>query len=177
VYWILAAVCIIVALAVPRLRAAGIAGGIVLGLLLGWGMVQRWSGPDAPDQPVRGQPSTPTMAVTAIAPEQIVATDLRLSGNGAPFELRGHVMNTSSDMRLKSFTLEVIRRDCYEEALDPSGCVVLWQGRQWVEQALEPGASREFQSSFWARGQVARARGSIRDEIRLVAAEGEPANK
>lgn len=177
VYWVLAAVFIVVALAVPRLRVVGIAGGIALGLMLGWGMLQRWVGQDPPDLPARGQPSTPTTAVTAIEPGQIVATELRLSGNGAPFELRGRVRNTSSDMRLKSFTLAVVRRDCYEGALDPSGCVILWQGRQWVGQGLEPGEEREFQSSFWARGEVARVRGTVRDEIQLVAAEGEPVDK
>jgi len=177
VYWVLAAVFIVIALAVPRLRVVGIAGGVVLSLMLGWGMTQRWFVQEAPDQSVRGQPSTPTLAVAAIEPERIVATELRLSGSGAPFELHGRVRNTASDMRLKSFTLAVVRRDCYAGALDPSGCVVLWQGRQWVEQRLDPGEEREFQSSFWARGEVARVRGTVRDEIELVAAEGEPANK
>lgn len=174
-YWVLATVFLVIALAVPRLRPVGIGGGIVLGLMLSWGMVQRWVGQGPADTPTRGSPASPASSIKPMALEQIVASDLRLSGNGAPFELRGHVKNVSSEIRLRSFTVEIVRRDCYQGALDPSGCVVSWQGRQWVEQVLDPGEDREFQSSFWARGEVARLRGTVKDEIRLVAADGVPA--
>lgn len=172
VYWVLAAVFLIIALAVPRLRPLAIVGGAVLGLMLGWGMLQRWRGQEPADLPARGSPSSPALIVKPFPAARLEATNLRLLG-GAPFELRGHIANRSADMRLKSFTVSIVRRDCYEGALDPSGCVVLWQGQQWVELALAPGEDREFSNSFWTRGEVPRVRGTIQDEIRIVAAEGE----
>lgn len=173
-YWILATIFLLIALAVPRLRPVGIFGCIVLGLMLSWGMLQRLRSQD-PDTPPRGSPASPGLIVRPFPLEAIRATNLRLSGTGAPFELRGHVANDSREMRLKSFTVTITRRDCFEGALDPTGCVILWQGQQWVDLALPPQRSREFSNPFWARGEVARVRGTIRDEIRIVAAEGEPA--
>lgn len=172
-YWVLAAIFLLIALTVPRLRALGIAGCVILGLMLAWGMVQRVHN-QAPAEE-RGRPAAPTSAVSAFPVASLKSEQLRLAGNGAPFELRGQVSNQSTDMRLRSFTAEIVRRDCYEGALDPSGCVTLWQSRQWVELVLVPGESREFASSFWTRGDVPRARGTIQDEIRIVAADGGPA--
>jgi len=42
---------------------------------------------------------------------------------------------------------------------------------------LEPGESREFASSFWTLGDVPRARGTVQDQIELVAADGQKALK
>lgn len=173
-YWVLASVLLIIALTVPRLRPIAIAGGVVLGLMLGWGVLQRLRSPESAELPARGSPTSPALVLSPFPLEQFKATNLRLTG-GAPFELQGHVANQTADMRLKSFTVTIVRRDCYEGALDPSGCVVLWQGQQWVELALAPGEEREFSSSFWTRGEVPRVRGTIQDEIRIIAAEGEPA--
>lgn len=173
VYWVLAAIFLLIALAIPRLRPVGIVGCIVLGLMLSWGMLQRLRQEPAPAE--RGSPGSPALIARPFPLEAIGVTKLSLSGNGAPFELRGHIANESRDMRLRSFTVEITRRDCFEGALDPSGCAILWQGQQWVELALAPQESREFFNPFWARGEVQRVRGTPRDEIRIVAAEGEPA--
>lgn len=173
-YWILAAIFLLIALAVPRLRAVGIAGSVILGLMLSWGVVQRWLNQEPTE--TRGHPSAPTSAIRAFPLDSLQYRDLRIAGNGAPFELRGQMTNTSSGLRLRSFTAQIERRDCYEGALDPSGCVVLWSSRQWVELALAPGESREFASSFWTRGEVPRIRGTVQDEITIVAADGEPAD-
>lgn len=173
-YWVLATVLLIVAFAVPRLRPVAIAGGIVLGLMLGWGMLQRLRSQEPAELPARGSPTSPASVNAPFPTDRLEAIQLRLTG-GAPFELQGHIANESTDMRLKSFTVTIVRRDCYEGALDPSGCVVLWQGQQWVELAVAPGEGREFSSPFWTRGEVPRVRGTIRDEIEIVAAEGEPA--
>ena len=173
VYWVLAAVFLSIAFTVPRLRPVGIAGIVILGLMLSWGMLQRLRG-QGPDEE-RGKPMAPTSAVKVFPLQALQAEQLRLAGSGAPFELRGRVTNASADMRLRSFTAAIQRSDCYEGALDPSGCVTLWQGTQWVELALAPGESREFASPFWTRGEVARVRGTPKDEIRIVGADGEPA--
>jgi hypothetical protein len=175
VYWVLAAIFLLIALTNRRLRPIGIVGSVILGLMLSWGVLQRLRGTGP--QEVRGSPSSPTSAVAVFPLDALKAEQLRLAGNGAPFELRGYIANGSNDLRLRSFTVEITRRDCYEGALDPSGCVVLWQSRQWVELMLEPGESREFASSFWTRGDVPRARGTVQDQIELVAADGQKAVK
>ncbi len=176
-YWFLAAIFLVIALAVPRLRPVGIVGSVILVLMLGWGMLERLRGKESEAMPERGRPSAPTSAVRSFPLTDFNTEELRIAGNGAPYELRGHVANRSSELRLRSLTAEITRRDCYEGALDPSGCVVLWQSRQWVEVAVEPGESRDFASQFWTRGEVPRARGTIRDDITVVAADGVPATR
>ncbi len=170
-YWILAAIFLLIALTNRRWRPVGILGSVILGLMLSWGMLQRLRG--AGPEEVRGSPSAPTSALTAFPLDQLQVEQLRLAGNGAPFELRGHATNLSNDLRLRSFTVQITRRDCYEGALDPSGCVVLWQSKQWVELPLAPGERREFSSSFWTRGDVPRARGTVQDQMELVGADGQ----
>lgn len=174
-YWILATVFLLIALAVPKLRPIGIGGCVILGLMLIWGMVQRLGTDDPPAVvSTRGRPMPPTTAVRVFPPEALETSNLRIAGNGAPFEVRGHVLNKATDMRLKSFTLRIARRDCYEGALDPSGCELLWQSTQWVELPLPAGEARDFASSFWMRGEVPRAKGKTEDTIEVISADGEP---
>lgn len=174
-YWILATIFILVALAVPRLRPVGVVGCVLLGAMLTWGVVQRLRGTADEDEPQvqqRGQPTSPATAVQVIAPHLVHVEDLQLTGGGAPFELRGRIENRS-DALLKSVTLLVTRRDCYEGALDPSGCAVLWQDPHWISIAIPPGQSREFSSSVWMRGAAPRPRGAVKDSSTVVAASGE----
>ncbi|HEY6643991.1 hypothetical protein [Povalibacter sp.] len=174
-YWIIAAIFLLIALVVPRLRPIGVVGSVILILMLGWGMLARMLGKAPEVVPERGRPSAPTLAVQSFPLTELDSEELRIAGNGAPYELRGVIVNRSTTLRLRSFTAEVVRRDCFEGALDPSGCVVLWQSRQWVDASAAPGESREFASQFWTRGDVPRARGATRDDITIVAADGVPA--
>ncbi len=176
VYWFLAAIFLLIALAVPKLRPVGIVGSVILVLMLGWGMLERLR-VEEPEGggPERGRPSSPTAAVRSFPLTDFAGDELRIAGNGAPYELHGQITNRSAELRLRSFTAEITRRDCFEGALDPSGCVVLWHSRQWVDVAVAPGESREFASQFWTRGDVPRARGTVRDDIAIVAADGVPA--
>ena len=176
-YWILAAILLLVTFAVPRLRPLSIVGLVLLAALLGWGMIQRMRGPD-PDSAgalQRGQPTSPAAPVTVVPLELVELKDLKLSGSGAPFELRGRVANRAADMQLKSITIVIIRRDCHEGALDPTGCNVLWQDRHWMPITAPPLEEREFSSSIWMRGSAPRPRGDIQDSFELVAATGEAA--
>ena len=172
-YWILATVFIVIALVVPRLRPIGVAGCIIMGALLTWAVVQRLRSddPERPQVQERGRPTSPATALQAIPLDEIVVDDLQLTGGGAPFQLRGRIEN-NSDALLKSVTILVIRRDCYEGALDPSGCTVLWQDRQWLSIAILPGQTREFSSSIWMRGAANRGRGTAKDSFEVVAATG-----
>lgn len=179
-YWILATIFIVVALAVPRLRPVGVIGCVLLGAMLTWAMVQRLRGPgDDARPPVqqRGRPSSPAAFQQVIAPEQVLVDNLQMTGGGAPFELRGRIEN-KSDVLLKSITLQVTRRDCYQGALDPTGCAVLWQDRHWISIAIPPGQARDFSSSVWMRGAAAPGvRGTVKDSFEVVAASGEAASQ
>lgn len=171
-YWIIAAVFVLVLFAVPRLRPFAVVGCVVLGAMLAWGVVQRLRGSDPAELPERGRPSTPAMRLQAVPIEQLEVSELQLSGGGAPFRLTGRVANTSS-LRLRSFMLDISRRDCHPGSLDPSGCAVLWRGRQSVELSVPPNESREFAVSIWARGDAPRPVGTVRDDFTIVAANGE----
>jgi hypothetical protein len=176
VYWILAAVFIVIALTRPRLRPLGIVGCVVLGLMLGWGMLQRLRGEDpaqAPAAQQRGKPVSPAAALHAVPLSMVAAEDLRMSGSGAPFELRGRIVNKTSDVMLRSITIHVLRRDCYDGAIDPSGCARLWQDEHWIALTVPAGQSRDFVESIWMHGNAPRPRGTVQDTFELIAATGE----
>ena len=174
VYWILAAIVVLITLSVPRLRSAGIVGCVLLGLMLAWGMVQRLRGMDATAD-VRGKPASPAITLQSIPIDQIQVTGLQLAGGGAPFELRGRVANQSA-LALRSVTVEIVRKDCYEGALDPSGCVLLWQDQHWTDVSVPPHEARDFEEAIWARGAANRPRGTVKDEFKVLAATGQAAN-
>jgi hypothetical protein len=176
VYWILAAICIIVALTNPRLRPLGIVGCVVLGAMLGWGVVQRLRSEDVTATTAaqqRGRPASPALAPSSIPLSMVAVEDLRLSGSGAPFELRGRIVNSASDSTLKTVTIRVIRRDCYQGAVDPSGCVKLWQDDHWIAIAVPARQARDFVDSIWMHGNAPRARGTVQDVFEVIAATGD----
>jgi len=176
VYWFLAAICILVALTNPRLRPLGVVGGVVLCAMLGWAMVQRLRGEDAAQTQAaqeRGKPSSPATTQRSIPLTMIKAEDLRLSGGGAPFELRGRIANNATDVTLRSVTIRLTRRDCYADAVDPSGCVKLWQDEHWIAITVPAGQSRDFVDVIWMHGNAPRARGTVQDAFELIAASGE----
>jgi hypothetical protein len=172
-YWILAAIFLLVMLAVPRLRPIAIVGCVILGGLLAWGVAQRLRGTDPAQLPERGRPTTPAIRLQAVPVEQVKISGLQLTGGGAPFRLTGRVMNVSETIRLKSFMLDISRRDCHPDTLDPSGCAILWHGRQWIELSVPPQEERDFAVSIWARGDAPRQLGTLRDAFEVVAASGE----
>ena len=179
VYWILATVFILIALAVPRLRPVGVIGCILLGAMLLWGVVERLRGgnEDEPQVQQRGRPMSPGTVLQTIPLDQVAVGNLQLTGGGAPFELSGRIENKSAAL-LKSVTLLVTRRDCFEGALDPNGCVIVWQDRHWLPLSIPPSQARDFSTSVWMRGAAPRGRGTLKDSFEVVAASGElvPAN-
>ena len=176
VYWILATIFIVIALSQPRLRPLGIVGCVVLGAMLSWGVVQRLRSDDpsaAPAAQQRGKPASPATSLRSVPLTMVAMENLRMTGGGAPFELRGRIDNNTSDTMLRSVTIRVTRRDCYEGALDPSGCVRLWQDEHWIAIAVPAGQSRDFVESIWMHGNAPRARGTVHDTFELIAATGE----
>lgn len=177
-YWILAAIFLLVTLLVPRLRPLSLVGCVILGVMLAWGVMQRLRGTDpaqAQNVQERGKPASPATVFDAMPLTQVSVDQLHMTGSGAPFELRGRVTNSSRDLRLRSITLRVTRRDCYEGAVDPSGCVVLWQDRNWVALVVPPQEARDFVTSVWMHGAAGRPRGTAQDSFELIAAAGESA--
>lgn len=177
VYWILAALCLLIALTVPRLRIPAIVGCVLLGSMLAWGMIQRWRGPEPSTStagPVRGSPISPAVVLGAFPLEFVKASQLQLTGSGAPFQLRGRVANESPAGDLRSITVQITRQDCHAGALDPSGCEPFMQNRQWIALTVPPQQEREFAVSFWAHGSAPRPRGTLQDSFKIVAATGEP---
>lgn len=173
-YWILATIFILIALTVPRWRPVGIVGCVLLGGMLLWGVLQRMRGDneDEPQVQQRGRPTSPAAVLQTISPDLVVVDHLQLTGGGAPFELSGRIDNQSQAL-LKSVTLLVTRRDCFEGALDPTGCVILWQDKHWMPVTVPPQQARDFSSSVWMRGAAPRARGTLKDSFEVVAASGE----
>ncbi|HEX7115887.1 MAG TPA: hypothetical protein VF193_12210 [Steroidobacter sp.] len=176
-YWILAAIFIVIALAVPRLRPVGVVGLVMLAALLAWGVVHRLSAPEerAGRTKERERPTASASIPESIPLTEVELRDAKLTGGGAPFELRGSVVNRSKEKHLRSITVMVTRRDCYEGALDPSGCVIVWQDRHWISISVPAGESREFATSVWMHGSAPRLRGTPQDEFEVVAATGVPA--
>jgi hypothetical protein len=172
-YWILAAVCLIVMLAVPRLRPVALGGLVILGALLVWGMVERWRSVEPLSEVERGRPTRPASSVETVPVDEIGLERLQLTGGGAPFRLTGRVANRSATMQLKSLMLDITRRDCHAESLDPSGCTLLWQTRQWIELSVPPREEREFAVAIWARGEAPRPIGMVRDEFKIITANGQ----
>jgi hypothetical protein len=177
VFWAFIAAIAVTLLAITLTNhgVVRVIGGVLLAGLLVFGLVLRLgnvTGPDPDNQ--RGRPTSPAAAVTAIPLDSIKVNDLKLTGGGAPFELRGSVQNMSADTHVRSITLRIVRRDCFEGALDPTGCAVIWQDQHWIPLNVPPESERKFDSSFYARAPVSRLRGTLKDEFRLVAATGEP---
>jgi hypothetical protein len=175
VYWILATIFIVIALAVPKYRPVGIVGCVLLGAMLTWGVVQRLRAPVDDDQPrvqQRGRPTSPAAAPQVIAPDRVLVEGMKMTGSGAPFELHGRIENKSEAL-LKSVTMLVKRQDCFEGALDPSGCTVLWQDKVWISIVVPPGEAREFSSQVWMRGAAPGGRGTLKDSFEVVTASGE----
>jgi hypothetical protein len=140
--------------------------------LLSWGLYQRLNTrPDTVAPPPRGKSSSPALVTQPIPLASIELSHLKLTG-AAPFQLRGSIVNHSTDLRLTAMTLRTIRRDCYEGAIDPTGCAVIWDDQHWIRWAVPAGETREFVETIWAHTAVPRPKGTIKDEFELIAATG-----
>ena len=175
VFWIFAALTLlsIVSVIVSQSGPVRVAASVLLAILLGVGLFQRLMRDPSAGQE-RGKSVSPAAVVASMQPGLIEATQLALSGGGAPFELRGRIANASQDMRLSSVTFSLKRRDCHPASLDPQGCDTVWEDQHWLPLTVPAGESREFAAVIWAHSSIPRIRGNVRDEISVVAATGEP---
>lgn len=129
----------------------------------------------APDESISRAPIPRTSLATAIdalASNDAELTDLRITGSTAPWRFTGTITNLVKTHTLTSAIVEIRRMDCYEAALDPSGCVVLWKGNKRVDLDVPPSETRSFAEPVSPRGSVPRPQGELRDEFELVGLNG-----
>jgi len=176
VFWFFAALILLAILSVTITHRGPvrIMGCVALAAMLSWGLYQRLNTqPESHGTPPRGKSASPATATQAIPVDAIGLVDLKLTGGGGPFELRGSIANRS-DMTLTAITLRTTRRDCFPGAIDPSGCIVIWNDQHWIRWAVPAGETREFAETIWAHTPVPRVRGTIKDEFEITAATGMP---
>jgi hypothetical protein len=175
VFWIVAALVLlgILSVTITHRGPVRIVGAILLVLALGWAFYQRLTLPREDDTLApRGKSSPPASFSQPVPIADIELSDLTLTGGGAPFEIRGKVTNRNTTLQVSAMTLRTTRRDCYAGAVDPSGCVVIWQDQHWIRWQVPAGTTREFVETIWAHTPVARARGTIKDDFELLDATG-----
>jgi hypothetical protein len=175
--WISAAVVLLVALIVSGSTRVRVIIAVLLVALLATGAILRVTSEHQHNvqQTVVTPPAAPVSASAPVAAESVGIADLKMTGSGAPWEVSGTVSNKLGTQALRSVTLRITRSDCYEGALDPSGCVLLWQGDPLVEVRVPPDEHRAFVSRIWPHGTIARAKGQARDEFKVIAATADRA--
>jgi hypothetical protein len=173
-YWVIAALALVLAFAVPKFRRAGVIVGVVLLALLGWAIERSnpWAPSPEATQEREASRSLPGPRTDSPPLNAVSAQQLQLNGSGAPWTLTGRLTNTSQRYRISAVTLKIERRDCYPAAPDPTGCVVQWQGADTVFVSLPPGEWREFSSPIWLHGSLPRTHGETRDGFEITAVEG-----
>jgi hypothetical protein len=175
VIWILFSVALLVMIIVSgshRLRV--VLAVLALTMLLIGVTVRLKSEHDHAEDPAKVTPPAAVISSSAsVDVSNVVASDLRMTGSGAPWELTGSIENRLASQALRSITFHLTRSDCYEGALDPSGCVVLWQSNHQIELRVPAQERRAFSSSIWPHGTAARAKGTVKDEIKVVSATGD----
>ena len=174
--WLVALALLLVLIAIVGLRRFRLALGIVAAVLFGLAVYKRLTTPAMPDVEVMRQErvAPPRSAVERVPLDLISTEQLSIRGGGAPFTFSGTVTNRSEEYEVTSITLRATRLDCHPDALDPSGCDLLWQREKWIDLSLPPGAERRFSVADWARDTPPRPRGEPRDRIELVRATGRP---
>ena len=176
-FWIFAALILlsILAITVSHSGPIRVGGCVILVVLLAIGLFRRLGDTENEARaPPRDVSVSPAALVAAIDLQTLSLSQWVLKGAGGPFELRGRINNGARGMHLSSVTLGLVRRDCHPAALDPQGCDTVWQDRHWVAVDIPAGEARDFATVIWAHSPIARARGTVRDEITIVAASGEP---
>lgn len=126
----------------------------------------------SPEDATENTTLLPAAAIESLPPDHAEADDLSITGSNAPWEFRGTLINRDKEHTLLSATIRITRRDCYAGALDPSGCVVLWDGSKRVDLQTPPGQQQQFIEALSPRGSVARAQGTVKDEFELVGLTG-----
>jgi hypothetical protein len=171
--WLPAVILLVVLTLILGVKRIWTVLGLVAVCLFAIAAYQRVATTPADDSDVTWSPSsTPASAIDTVGVAQAQIEGLQIIGATAPWEFSGTVINRAPEHTLLSATIRITRRDCFEGALDPSGCVVLWEGSKRVNLSVPPGEQQKFVESVSPRGSVPRAQGMIKDEFVLAGLTG-----
>lgn len=174
--WIAALILLVVLTLILGIKRIWTVLGLVVAGLFIIAVVRRLM--TTPEQPAEIPTATvrPAAVITSLPLDQAEVADLAITGITAPWKLQGRIVNRNPEHTLLSATIRIVRRDCYEGALDPSGCVLLWEGSKRVSLSVPPGQQQQFVEQVSPRGSVARAQGTVKDEFELVGLTGRKAD-
>ena len=172
--WLVALALLVVLVALVGLRRFRLAVVLFAASLFALAVYKRLTTPAMPDVEVmRQEQVAPPLSAVGLVPVELLAVDqLAVRGGGAPFTFVGTVSNQSTDYEVTSITLRARRLDCHDDALDSSGCDILWEREKWIEMSLPPQQTQRFSVTDWARDTPPRPRGTTRDELDIVRAVG-----
>lgn len=176
-FWIFAALTLSIILAVTITQRGPVrtVAAVLLVALLGLALYQRLIVPPSTNLAPRGKSAPPTSLSQPVPITSLALSDVALTGGGAPFEIRGKITNSDAQLTVSAITLRTTRRDCFAGAIDPSGCVVIWQDQHWIRWSVPAQQTREFVETIWAHTPVPRVRGTVKDQFELIEATGAPA--
>jgi hypothetical protein len=136
---------------------------VVLAVLLVWFTVQQ------PGTSKESGVITETSSSSSVAQTSRIApvVTLQLEGNGAPWRVRGSVVNPG-DAVIRSITLRLERLDCpLAESID-TDCDVVWQGQHTLRMNIAAATSVRVDDSFYSHEPVSRLKGVARDRITVT---------
>jgi hypothetical protein len=170
--WIAALILLVVLTLILGVKRIWTVLGLAVAGLFVIAVVRRLA--TTPEQPAEVPTATirPAAAIISLPLDRAEVADLAITGITAPWKFQGRVLNRDPDYTLVSATIRIVRRDCYEGALDPTGCVLLWEGSKRVSLSVPPGQQQQFVEQVSPRGSVARAQGTVKDEFELVGLTG-----
>lgn len=170
--WILAALAALLIWRGRPYRYWGFGLGAACIVVLLWAMHRSDFGGllSPPGQGMTAPPTAPSIDTPPV--DAIQGENLRLAGNGAPWEFTGRLINTSSVYKISAVSFELVRSDCYENAPTPDGCDTIWRGKRTVNVMIPPAQMRDFQTDIWLHGSTPRPRGVVRDQFKIVAVNG-----
>lgn len=174
--WVPALILLVVLTLILGIKRIWTVLGLVVVCLFAIAVFRRLT--TAPEEAVEKPPTfTPAAAIESLPADQAQADDLSISGSTAPWAFRGTIINHNKEHTLLSATIRITRRDCFEGALDASGCVVLWEGSKRVNLEIPPGQQQQFLEAISPHGSVTRAQGTLKDEFQLTGLTGRPASQ
>jgi hypothetical protein len=165
VLFLLLAVAILLAFT-RRFRKVGLIMSCVLLLMLFWFSARMVNESGSASNTA----SSSASSAAAIARPAAQLSALKLTGNGAPWQLTGTVQNISAST-IHSLTINIQRFDCPNATAPPSDCVLLWQGSHVPRVTLASGASTRLDERFYSHEEIPRLRGVARDQVELTAVD------
>jgi hypothetical protein len=111
--------------------------------------------------------SSSSAFVVSLSPSAVQLSDMELTGNGAPWRLRGKLTNSAA-VAISAVTVEITRHSCNSVTSEFASCKLVWQGIHTVRIKVPAGASEPFENDIWSHTPVSRQVGVIRDNFQVI---------